>query len=118
VLVLSLVAGSLAVGVWAIGLGSFPFFVAGTVFLGFAMAGWMLPLGVVREHTDAEAFARRTGLYRIGVDASAFLGPLVCGLVGEAHTGGVVSGVGVIALAASVHLGARALRSDPGRALR
>ncbi len=108
--VLSLVAGSLALGVLAVGLGSLPVFVAGTVFLGLAMAGWMLPLGVVREHTGAEGFARRTGLYRIGVDASAFLGPLVCGLVGEAHTGFVVGGVGVVALAASVHLGARALR--------
>jgi hypothetical protein len=55
-------------------------------------------------------FAWRTGLYRVGVDAAAFLGPLLCGLIGEAHTGAFVGAVGLVALAASIRLGWLALR--------
>lgn len=109
-LVLSLVAGILAVGAWAVGLGSFPLFVTGAVLLGLGMTGWMFPLGVIREHTDAEIFAWRTGLYRVGVDAASFLGPLLCGLVGETQTGTLVMAVGMAALAASVQTGRLALR--------
>ena len=109
-LVLSLIAGTLALGAWSVGLGSFPFFVIGCVFLGLGMAGWMFPLGVIREHTETRAFAFRTGLYRVGVDAAAFLGPLICGLIGDAHTGAFVGAVGLVALAASIRLGWLALR--------
>ena len=96
-------------------LGSFPFVVAGCVLLGLGMAGWMFPLGVIREHTESRLFAWRTGLYRVGVDAAAFLGPVVCGLIGEAHTGLFVSAVGVGAFAASIGLGRRALRAGAGK---
>ena len=65
----------------------------------------MFPLGVIREHTESRLFAWRTGLYRVGVDAAAFLGPVVCGLIGEAHTGLFVSAVGVGAFAASIRPG-------------
>src|SRR5262245_11612683 len=109
-LVLCLVAASLALSTWTVGLGSFPLFVAGSVFLGLGMAGWMFPLGVIREHTDANVFAWRTGLYRVGVDAAAFPGPLLCGLIGEARTGALVVVVGLVALAAAVQLGRLALR--------
>jgi len=109
-LVLSLVACALALGAWSAGLGSFPLFVAGCVFLGLGMAGWMFPLGVIREHTEAREFGWRTGLYRVGIDAAAFLGPLVCGLVGEARTGAFVGAVGLVAFAASIRLGWLALR--------
>jgi MFS family permease len=109
-LMLSVVSGCLGVGAWAVGLGSLPFFVGGTVLLGIGMAGWMFPLGVIRQHTDAARVAWRTGLYRVGIDAAAFVGPLVCGLIGEAHTGFFVSAVGVLALVASVGLGRQALR--------
>ncbi len=109
-LMLAVVSGCLGIGSWAVGLGSFPFFVGGTVLLGVGMAGWMFPLGVIREYTDAAHFAWRTGLYRVGIDAAAFLGPLVCGLIGEAHTGLFVSAVGVLAVAAAVTLGRQALR--------
>jgi MFS family permease len=109
-LMLSLVSGCLGLGAWAVGLGGFPLFVAGAVLLGVGMAGWMFPLGVIREHTDVGLFAWRTGLYRVGVDAAAFLGPLACGLIGEAHTGKFVGAVGLVAIAASVRLGRLALR--------
>jgi MFS family permease len=109
-LVLSVVSGVLGLGAWAVGLGSFPYFVGGCVLLGLGLAGWMLPLGVIREHTETATFAWRTGLYRVGVDAAAFLGPLVCGLLGAERTGIFVGAVGVAALAAGARLGWRALR--------
>jgi MFS family permease len=109
VLMLSVVSACLGFGAFAVGLGSFPFVVAGCVLLGLGMAGWMFPLGVIREHTESRLFAWRTGLYRVGVDAAAFLGPVVCGLIGEAHTGLFVSAVGIGAFAASFRLGRRAL---------
>ena len=114
VFMLAAVSACLGFGAFAVGLGSFPFVVAGCVLLGLGMAGWMFPLGVIREHTDSRLFAWRTGLYRVGVDAAAFLGPVVCGLIGEAHTGLFVSAVGVGAVAASIGLGRRALRAEAG----
>jgi MFS family permease len=114
VFMLSMVSACLGFGAFAVGLGSFPFIVAGCVLLGVGMAGWMFPLGVIREHTESRLFAWRTGLYRVGVDAAAFLGPVVCGLIGEAHTGLFVSAVGIGAFAASIALGRRALRAGAG----
>jgi MFS family permease len=114
VFMLSAVSVCLGFGAFAVGLGSFAFVVAGCVLLGVGMAGWMFPLGVIREHTDARLFAWRTGLYRVGVDAAAFVGPVVCGLIGEAHTGLFVAAVGVGAFAASIGLGRRALRAGAG----
>jgi hypothetical protein len=111
VFMLSVVSACLGFGAFAVGLGSFPFVVTGCVFLGLGMAGWMFPLGVIREHTESRLFAWRTGLYRVGVDAAAFLGPVVCGLIGEAHTGLFVSAVGLGAFAASFRLGRRALKA-------
>ena len=109
-LMLAVLSGCLGIGAWGVGLGGFALFVGGTVLLGIGMAGWMFPLGVIREHTEAARFAWRTGLYRVGVDAAAFAGPLVCGLIGEAHTGLFVSAIGAVALAAAVGLGRQALR--------
>jgi len=109
-LVLAFVAVSLGLGSWAVGLGSYPFFVIGCVLFGLGLAGWMFPLGVIREHTDAGVFAWRTGLYRVGVDAAAFLGPLICGLLGEANTGLFVGAIGLTALAAGARLAWLALR--------
>jgi MFS family permease len=47
----------LGLGTAAVGLGSFPWFVAGCACFGFGLAGWMLPVGVIREHTRAEHLA-------------------------------------------------------------
>jgi MFS family permease len=109
-LALSLVLGCLAFGAGAVGLGPFPLFVTGSALLGLGMAGWVFPLAMIREHTEAHVFPRRTGFYRVGVDAAAFLGPLLCGLIGEAHTGLFAAAVGAVALAAAFRLGWLALR--------
>jgi MFS family permease len=55
---------------------------AGAMLYGLGMAGWMLPLAVMRRHTRPEQIAWRTALYRVGVDAGMFLGPFTAGLLG------------------------------------
>jgi MFS family permease len=56
---------------------------AGAMLYGLGMAGWMLPLAVMRRHTPPEQVAWRTALYRVGVDAGMFLGPFSAGLLGS-----------------------------------
>jgi MFS family permease len=97
-LVLGGLTSLMGFGVWGAGAGALPLFIAGCAFLGLGMAGWMLPLGVIREHTLPRVLAWRTGLYRVGVDAAAFLGPLICGALGEAHTTVFIALVGTAAL--------------------
>ncbi|HYB70440.1 MAG TPA: MFS transporter [Candidatus Bathyarchaeia archaeon] len=99
-LVLGLALGALA-------LGSLPVFTVGCALFGLAMAGWMLPLGMIREHTEAPQLAWRAGAYRMGVDGAMFLGPLVCGIIGEARTSIFVVLVG----AASLGIAARVARA-------
>jgi MFS family permease len=101
------VAAVLGVALFAVGLGSLPFMAVGCALFGLGMAGWMLPLGVIREHTDVRRLGWRTGVYRVGVDGAIFLGPLVCGVLGEAHTPIFIVLVGM----ASFALAARLLRS-------
>jgi MFS family permease len=100
----------LGLGTWGTGLGGpFAFFVAGTVLLGLAMAGWMLPLGVIREHIEPHTLAWRTGLYRVGIDAAAFLGPLIAGALGQTHTTIYIGLVGLAAVAVGAYLLRRGL---------
>ena len=103
--VLTAVAVTLGFGVLAVGLGSLPLLVVGCALFGLGMAGWMLPLGVIREHTDVTRLGWRTGVYRVGVDGAIFLGPLVCGVLGETHTPLFIALVGVAAFAIAVRLG-------------
>jgi MFS family permease len=115
--VLGFVIVILGLGTAAVGLGSFPWFVAGCACFGFGLAGWMLPVGVIREHTRAEYLAWRMGLYRVGVDAAMFLGPFASGLLGEENAGMFVTAVGALALVVGGHLllgpsGRRARRSS------
>jgi MFS family permease len=84
--VLTAVAVTLGFGLLAVGLGALPLLVIGCALFGLGMAGWMLPLGVIREHTDVTRLGWRTGVYRVGVDGAIFLGPLICGVLGPAHT--------------------------------
>lgn len=79
--VLAAVAVAMAAGIALIAFGSLTLMAVGCVLLGLAMAGWMLPLSVLREVTAPEHVAMRTAVYRIGVDGGLFLGPLVSGLV-------------------------------------
>src|SRR4029450_12929198 len=81
--VLGFVIVVLGLGKAAVGLGSFPWFVAGCACFGVGLAGWMVAGGVVREHTRGEHVAWRMGLYRVGVDAAMFVGPFASGLLGE-----------------------------------
>jgi MFS family permease len=108
--VLAAVSAVLGLGTWGAGLGPFPLFASGCVLFGLGLAGWMLPLGVIREHTTLGGLAWRTGLYRVGVDAAIFLGPLICGFLGEGGTGIFVALVGLAALATAAHLGWRVIR--------
>ena len=103
--VLTAVAVTLGFGLLAVGLGSLPLLVVGCALFGLGMAGWMLPLGVIREHTDVTRLGWRTGVYRVGVDGAIFLGPLICGLLGETHTPIFIALVGVAAFAIAVRLG-------------
>ena len=112
--VLVAVAGVLGVGVTAVGLGSLPFAAFGCGLFGLGMAGWMLPLGVIREHTDATRLGWWTGVYRVGVDGAIFLGPLICGALGEANTPIFIVLVGAAAFAVAVRL-ARPPLTRPSR---
>jgi MFS family permease len=103
--VLTAVAVILGLGLFAVGLGPLPLLVAGCALFGLGMAGWMLPLGVIREHTDVARLGWRTGAYRVGVDGAIFLGPLICGLLGETHTPLFIALVGVAAFAIAGRLG-------------
>ncbi|MGH7414035.1 MAG: MFS transporter [Candidatus Rokuibacteriota bacterium] len=103
--VLTGVAVILGLGLFAVGLGSLPLLVVGCALFGLGMAGWMLPLGVIREHTDVTRLGWRTGVYRVGVDGAIFLGPLICGVLGEAHTPIFIAAVGAAALGIAVKMG-------------
>jgi MFS family permease len=109
--VLGFVIVVLGLGTAAVGLGSFPWFVAGCACFGFGLAGWMLPVGVIREHTRAEHLAWRMGLYRVGVDAAMFFGPFASGLLGEENARIFVTAVGGLALV----VGARVLLTPSAR---
>ena len=103
-LVLGAVCVALGLGTLGVGLGSFPWFALGCACFGLGLAGWMLPLGVIREHAGREGLAWRTGLYRAGVDAAVFLGPVVSGLLGARAAGFFVAAVGLAACLAGARL--------------
>ena len=102
--VLGAVCLALGAGTFFVGLGSFPLFVAGAALFGLGLAGWMLPVGVIREHTPLGAMGWRTGLYRVGVDAGIFFGPLVSGILGEVGAGYFVGLIGLVTLLAGARL--------------
>lgn len=54
----------------------------GAALFGLGMAGWMLPLAILRRDTPPALIAWRTALYRVGVDGGLFLGPFLSGLLG------------------------------------
>ena len=94
------------------GFGGLGALTAGAALFGLAMAGWMLPLAVVRRDTPPALIAWRTALYRVGVDGGLFLGPFLSGLLGpHAWMLAVTLAVALMALAVSIalveHRGAR-----------
>jgi len=109
-LILGAASVMLGLGAVAVGLGSRVWFGIGCACLGLGLAGWMLPLGVIRHHTPAAQLGWRTGLYQVGVDAAIFLGPLVTGLLGRGGESVFLALAGAVALA----LGARLMTRPPG----
>jgi MFS family permease len=69
------------IGTVLIALGAFPFVIAGCVLYGVGIAGWPLPLGLLRHETPAERIGWRTAIYRVGVDAGIFVGPFLSGVL-------------------------------------
>ena len=109
-LILGAASVMLGLGAVAVGLGSRVWFGIGCACLGLGLAGWMLPLGVIRHHTPAAQLGWRTGLDRVGVDAAIFLGPLVTGLLGRGGESVFLALASAVALA----LGARLMTRPPG----
>jgi hypothetical protein len=83
--VLGIVLLAFAVAIGLIGLGALPLVAAGSVVFGLAMAGWLLPVALLRAATPAAQIAWRTALYRVCVDGGVFLGPFASGVLGAAH---------------------------------
>lgn len=95
--VLAGVVFAFAVAIALIGFGGLPHVVAGCVVFGLGMAGWMLPLGLLRSATPASRVAWRAALYRVCVDGGMFLGPFLSGLI-AARAPRLVPGVLAIVL--------------------
>ena len=87
-----------AVALALIGFGTLPLVTIGCVLFGFSMAGWMLPLSILRAVTPPAQVAWRTALYRVSVDGGMFAGPFISGLLGARHAG-VLPGVMMVVLA-------------------
>jgi MFS family permease len=56
--------------------------IVGSVIMGVAMAGWLVPLSVLRQQTPSSQVAWRTSIYRVGVDGGMFVGPFLGGVFG------------------------------------
>jgi MFS family permease len=68
-------------GVALVAFGEFAALVVGCALVGIAMAGWTLPLSLLRGETPPTQIGWRTALYRVGVDGGIFLGPFLSGLL-------------------------------------
>jgi len=108
--VLGVVLLTFAAAVAMIGLGPLPLVVAGCVVFGLSMAGWMLPVGLLRAATPASQVAWRTARFRVFVDAGMFLGPLASGLLGAAHPRVLPATLSVLLLTVGVALLTRRAR--------
>jgi MFS family permease len=107
----------LAAAVTAITFGGFTLVLGGCVLFGLSMAGWMLPLSVLRQETPAELVAWRTAIYRVGVDGGLFLGPFLSGLLGEQRVGLLAACLAPVLVSAALLLlreQARPLSIAPG----
>jgi MFS family permease len=110
--VLAVVLLVLAFGVLAVAFGPLPLVIAGCVFFGVGLAAWMLPVALLNRDGAAHRVAWRTALYRVGVDAGIFLGPVVSGLLAERA---VLWLVGVLTSAALVVASVALLRARDAR---
>src|SRR5262249_12487053 len=87
------------VGTVFIALGDFGLVVAGCVLYGIGLAGWPLPLGLLRQETPAGRIGWRTAVYRVGVDGGIFLGPFLSGFL-SSHAAGALPALCAAALLA------------------
>jgi MFS family permease len=68
-----------------IGLGTLPLMIAGCAAFGLGMAGWNLPVSVLRSVTPPGQIAWRAALYRVAVDGGMCVGPLIAGVLTARH---------------------------------
>ncbi len=92
--ILGFVALAVAAGAVFVGFGGIGTMAFGCALFGLGMAGWMIPLSLLRRQTPRALVAWRTALYRVGVDAGMFLGPFLSGFAGVDHLGTVAVGLG------------------------
>jgi len=90
---------ALAAGSMLITFAPLPGVAAGVVLFGLGMAGWMIPLSVLRRETPPGRVAWRTAVYRVGVDAGMFAGPLLGGLLAGRHLVVIALALTVIGIA-------------------
>ena len=93
---LAAVLATYAVALGLVAFGTLPYVIVGCALFGLAMAGWMLPLGLLRAGTPASQVAWRTALYRVFVDGGLFMGPFLSGVLAARH--GAVLPAALIAL--------------------
>lgn len=77
--VLGVVLLTFAVGLILVAVAPLTLVVVGCVLFGIGLAGWMLPLSILRRETPPSQVAWRTALFRVCVDTGIFLGPLLSG---------------------------------------
>ena len=87
-----------AVALGLVGFAGLPLMTVGCALFGVCMAGWMLPLGILRSVTPPAQVAWRTALYRVAVDGGMFAGPFVAGLLSARHAG-VLPGIMTVVMA-------------------
>jgi len=114
--VLGVVLLSFAAAVAMVGLGPLPMVIGGCVVFGMSMAGWMLPVGLLRAATPASQVAWRTALFRVFVDGGMFLGPFASGLLGPMHPRVLPAALSVALCVVGVTLLARSAAGRPRRA--
>ena len=77
--VLGAVLLTFAIGLLLVAFAPLKLVVVGCFLFGIGLAGWMLPLSILRRETPPSQVAWRTALFRVFVDLGIFLGPLLSG---------------------------------------
>jgi MFS family permease len=115
--VLGVVVVVLAAGAALVSVGGLALVAVGCALVGLGMAGWMLPLAVVRGETSAARIGWRTAVYRLGVDAGIFLGPFAGGFLGAGRARFATLALALVLVVLAVAL-QRAERARRARARR
>jgi MFS family permease len=97
-----------ALGIALVAFGTLPMMTVGCVLYGMAMAGWTLPLGILRSVTPPSQIAWRTALYRVAVDGGMSFGPLAAGLLVAQYDRALPAALVFVLIATGVAMLARA----------